>query len=183
MVPIAGCLVGLLATLELAPAADQAWIWGEARYNLRRAPGEEYRAVDLVKSGDEVTVLEEVSGWFRVRTASGSEGWIDEDHLRKEAPPHARVAQLESELAAAQAELARERQAGTQLRTAGETLRAETSEAQAESMRLRAQVESLRFEGRWREWLTGGAIVVVGMMIGAVLHRMMARRGTSRLRL
>jgi hypothetical protein len=41
----------------------------------------------------------------------------------------------------------------------------------------------LRFEARWREWLTGGAIVVAGMLIGSVLHRMMARRGTSRLRL
>ena len=121
---LAGGIVVLLAGAGLVSAADEAWITGEARYNLRRAPGADYRAVDLVRSGEEVTILERGEGWTRVRTASGSEGWIDDEHLKTDPPPVARVSQLETELAATRADLDKERRAGVARESEVEQLRA-----------------------------------------------------------
>jgi SH3 domain protein len=163
--------------------ADQGWIAGRARYNLRRGPGDEYRSVGLVTAGDEVEVLEENAEWHRVRTADGVEGWIDDDHLQTEPPPGAQIASLESELASLRERLAREGESAAQLRAEGEALASAGDAQRAEIARLLGQAESLRVEGRWREWITGASIAFAGMVVGALLYRGMTRRGSaSRLR-
>jgi len=179
---VAGGIFSLLAVPALAEPPDKAWISGEARYNLRRAPGADYRAVDLVKSGDEVVLLEEANDWARVRTASGGEGWIDLAHLQREPPPFARVTRLEAELAEVQERLAKERQAAEQLRTERAGFEADTALGQKKNDQLRAENDALRAEARWRDWVTGGAIVLLGMLLGALIQRVAMRRASARLR-
>ncbi|MEM8805567.1 MAG: SH3 domain-containing protein [Cyanobacteria bacterium P01_G01_bin.38] len=43
---------------------------------VRDGPGFDYATLDGVEYDEELTVLEEKDVWYRIRTASGKEGWV-----------------------------------------------------------------------------------------------------------
>lgn len=61
---------------------------------------------ELIPSGAVLEVLERNEQMARVRTESGTEGWVDTRFLSEQPPGRARVQTLEAELAGAQAALA-----------------------------------------------------------------------------
>jgi SH3 domain protein len=164
-------------------AADQAWVKGEARYNLRRAPGAEYRIVGLVKSGDTLIVLERVDGWTKVQTEDGGEeGWIDSEHLLTDPPPAVRVTELESQIVELRGRIDDQCKATAELRSENEELSQRSNGQETEIARLTGHNQALRAEARWREWLTGGSILIAGMLLGMLMHRSATRRASTRLR-
>jgi hypothetical protein len=56
-------------------------------------------------SGTEVTVLERIPNFARVRTAAGEEGWVKSAYLVEEKPAQLRVAEVEATVEQLQAEL------------------------------------------------------------------------------
>ena len=158
----------LLAVFGVAPIPAQAdYVRDELRINMRSGPGLQYRIVKLLRSGDQVARLTEQDDWVQVRSGEGEEGWVPAGYLSAAPPPSVALPRVQRRLQNAQA----------RVKELDETLEAQ-SEAVRELETLRTQVEALQSENirlsgstRWKELAAGGAIVLVGMLIGALLAK------------
>lgn len=186
---VAALLAAIVAAMVAGPlpgraAAKTAWIAGGSRVNVRRAADVEARIVGWADPADRVEILETSGGWARVRLSGGSEGWVVASRLQTDPPPAARAAALAAEKEDLRTRLGRETETVKQLRGEADAAAAREREQKEEIARLVAAREALLTDARWREWLTGAGIVLVGMLVGAILARMQARRsGPQRLRL
>ena len=178
-------LVPGAATLLLASpgAAQQAWVKDELRLNLRSGPGVQYRIMGVVTTGDALQILDRGDGWTKVRVPEHGEGWIPEGYLQPEPPAAQRLAQSEAQTA--------------EFREQFETLSARVAELEARNEELasrdegqRAEIETLTRENlelragaRWPEWITGAGLLCAGMIMGALIRAVSARRSRPRIRL
>lgn len=176
-----------------ASAADDAWVSGKVSLNLRRGPGTQYKILGKVAAEDHVAVLDSRDGWRQVRTDSGREGWIPAGYLVDTPPASVRLGRAETELAETQRALEAARSdAGRRiatlesdaqtLRQANQEIGARDAEQKEKIVRLQAANRELQTALRWREWLVGAGILVVGMITGALLRGSGRKRG-SRVRL
>ena len=167
---------GALATLALLAAgaaqAERAWVRGEVRLNLRAGPEPRYRIIDVVKTGDEVEVLERGEEWVKLRDPKGNEGWIRSGYLQPEAPASVQVTRLASELSTLRERVVSAQQELASLRNAQQELDASRGELE----KLRLKNRELRAGQRWPEWVAGASLLAAGMLIGTALHRSPTRR-------
>jgi SH3 domain protein len=145
----------------------------EIRLQLRSGPGNEYRIIKVLKTGDEVARLEQQDAWLRVRIADGSEGWVPDGFTSAERPARLELPAALQKLHEAEARL-------TEL----ESRAAQRAEASQELDQLRARVSELETENARlsigtsaRMLLAGGVIAFVGVLAGLWLPR-----GSSRAR-
>ncbi len=83
-------VLGLCAAPVLA--AKDMYVSDRMQITVRTGPTTENRVIEMISSGDQVTVLEESNdGWARVRTASGKEGWVLRRFLIEETPAVVRL--------------------------------------------------------------------------------------------
>lgn len=71
------------------PAASELLRVTAITLRLRSGPGDEHPTVTLLPEGTRLTKLEESSGWIKVKTAGGQEGWVYTTYVMPEsvAPP------------------------------------------------------------------------------------------------
>ena len=167
-------LLGMIG-LPAASHAEQAWIKDEVRLHKRTGPGTQYRILGPVKTGESFEVLSRAKEWTQVRDAEG-DAWIPAGYLQNEPP--ARV-QLERYIA--------ER---AQMRGDHGTLTVEVEALRAANAELTGQVAALdetakKFErenfelkagARWPEWISGASILLVGGILGIIVHASTGRR-------
>lgn len=115
---------GLLLT-TFAWAQETAYVTDILRLGIHRAQDTSDRAFDNLISGTELTVLERVPNYARVRTPDGAEGWVRSAFIVSEKPAQARVAELEAEL---------------------EALRRETAEAEASRLEAEENIRQMTEE-------------------------------------
>jgi SH3 domain protein len=176
--------LGLSALLvALSASAEQAWVRGEVRLNLRSGPGNQYRILEVVKTGDSMQVLQRGEKWTMVRTPAGEEGWIPGGYLDPQPPPTVRLEELEVEVANLRDALERTETEASGLRRRSEELAANDSEQKTEIERLTKENYRLHAGERWAEWITGALVLSTGMVLGALLSRISSRRHRQRLRL
>jgi SH3 domain protein len=176
--------LGLLALLVALPAAaERAWVGGEVRLNLRSGPGNQYRILGIVKTGDSLQVLERTENWTKIRTAAGEDGWIPGGYLNPQPPPTIRLGELEAEVAKLRKTLERTETEAAELRGQSEEISANDSAQKAEIERITQENYRLRAGERWAEWITGALVLSTGMALGALLSRVSSRRRRQRLRL
>ena len=173
--------IALLASLLLGTplAAGAAYVRDEIRINLRTGPGTQYRILRGLKSGDELGILGSDSDWENVRTAEGQEGWIPEGYTTPRRPASVKLPESDAKLAKARSEI--------------ERLKAQISTQSVEVEELadlRGRVEDLTTSNvelagssRWKMLATGGAIVLVGMLIGVLVPRGGGSQRTRRIKL
>ena len=176
-------LAGPGLTVSTASAQGIGWVRGEIRLNLRAGAGTQYKILGAIETGDQMKVLSRGENWTRVETSEGKVGWIPAGYLETEPPPTLRLEQLETETASLRTELERIRSEASQLRESNATLAATDSGQREEIEALKIENFELRAGGTTQKWLTGAAILGVGMIVGAVLHRNSTRRPSSRIRL
>lgn len=174
---IAATAVALLV-LASASAAETGWVRG-APLNLRSGAGTEFRILAAVQPGQPLDILERDERWTRVRTREGKTGWISAGYLSPEAPPVARVTQLETEVARLRSTLEGGEAELVALRESNASLEGGDSAQRAEIERL----SRIAMKARWAEWFTGALILSAGMVLGAILSRTSSRRRGTRLRL
>ena len=174
-------LVGLLG-LPAASHAENAWIKDEVRLHKRTGPGTQYRILGAVKTGDVFEVLSRAEEWTQVRDSEG-DAWIPAGYLQNEPP--ARV-QLERHIS----ESAQMRNDHGQLTAEVEELRATNAELTEQNASLDARAKKferenfeLRAGARWPEWISGASILLVGGILGIIVHASTGRRQTRRIRL
>ena len=91
-----------LATLlcgAATAAADTAYVTDSLRLGLYAEPDGSGTAMQNLVSGAALEVLERTSGFARVRTEDGNEGWVKSTYLVEQKPARLRVTELEAELA------------------------------------------------------------------------------------
>lgn len=124
-------LLILLSATALAEAQSARFVTDEFRAALRTGDSNQHRILTFVPAGTRVEVIEENadSGFARVRTPQGAEGWILLQELQSQ--PIAR-----DRLANAEQELARQRTASAQLREQNKSLGEEKAALEKEVTRL-----------------------------------------------
>jgi uncharacterized protein YgiM (DUF1202 family) len=177
-------VLGLSALLVTLPAAaEPAWVRGEVRLNLRSGPGNQYRILEVLKTGDSLQVLERSEKWTMVRTAAGEEGWIPGGYLDTQPPPTIRLEELEVEAANLRDVLERTEKEASDLRQRSAEASSSDEAQKAEIERLTKENYRLHAGERWAEWITGALVLSTGMALGALLSRISSRRTRQRLRL
>jgi SH3 domain protein len=167
--------------LALLPAtlghAQEVWVKSkQVNLTLRTGAGTEYRIIGGLETGDSVTILAREENWTQVRTVDGKEGWISAGFLLPEPPASVALERLKDETEALRNELATLTKESATLQSANEKLISEDGSQQSKIDRLTRENYQLRAGARWPEWITGGAIVLLGMALGAVLSRSSGRR-------
>ena len=176
----AAALLGTaLALLPLLANAESAWVRDELRLNVRTGPGVEYRILSVIKTGDQVEVLDGVEEWTKVRYGEAQEGWIPAGYLQPEQPAQLVVSANEREIAQLQARVGALTNEAKGLRSDNQRLAA----AREDHERLARESLELRAAVRWPEWIAGASILGVGMALGAILHGSATRRPNTRIRL
>jgi SH3 domain protein len=181
LLSIAAAFLALAAT---PASAEQGWVHGQLRLNLRTGASNEYRIVGTVAMGDSVQVLTKGPDWMRIQTVDGKVGWIPAGYVEPTPPPVARLATAEAEAATLKSELEKLRAETTTLRETNESLSANDAGQEKELEALELQNLELRASSRYQEWLTGATLLGGGMLAGAWLHSRSGRgRPSSRIRL
>lgn len=210
---------GLILALLLIPAlgaAETAWVSDEFEVMVRTGPSTANAIKVMLSSGSELEVLErdEATGYARVRTAGGTEGWVEMRYLMPEPAAREQLEQLSSQLSTAttrgsslssQLESVRSEYEASQTRI--DNLEREKAALESELAEIRrtaanvlsinqqnkelreqlvnadVRVESLEQENRElsgqtnRYWfMTGGLVLVVGIILGLWLPRIRWQR-------
>jgi SH3 domain protein len=177
-------LIVLSLCLAAGALANTGWVKGEIKLNLRSGAGTEYKIIGGVATGDELKVLATRERWTRVETSDGKVGWIPAGYVESEPPPALRLQLVEEEAATLRTGLEEIRAEAARLRESNATLTANDSGQREEIESLKLDNFELRAGARSQEWITGAVILILGMVVGAFLHRRNAtRRGSSRIRL
>src|SRR5512138_174913 len=92
-------------------SAEQAYVTDSLRLSVYATADGSGDAIETLSSGAGVDVLERDSGYARVRTAAGREGWVKTAFLVAMKPARARVAELEAEIADLKNDVASAREA------------------------------------------------------------------------
>jgi SH3 domain protein len=170
---VAICL--LACAFATAQAQEIRYITDILQLGLHRAQDTSDAPFQNLVSGTEVTILERVPNFARVRTAEGEEGWVKSAFLVSDKPAQLRVAELEqkaAELEDALAEAVANRDAaGADAAALIESAELELAAAEAARDTLaRLQLENSAYEERlelyrgalpW-PWVVGALVVVLG---------------------
>lgn len=141
------CIAAVSAFAALA-SAEPAYVTDSLRLSVYAAADGSGDAIETLSSGAAVDVLERDSGYARVRTPAGREGWVKTAFLVAVKPARARVAELEAEIADLRNDLASAREAQhaaeEQLGKPGSRAAAATAPAEA----LQEALDRVRRENR-----------------------------------
>ncbi len=135
------CLLGAAQVL-----AAPAWVSDQFEIMLRTGPSTSNAIQLMVSSGTQLEVLAEdaESGYTRVRTAGGTEGWVLSRYLMSEAPAREQLAALTSQLTSANT---RGSAMGTQLnaiKAENESAKRQIRALENEHDRLQTELASIR---------------------------------------
>jgi SH3 domain protein len=157
--------------------ATQLFVRDEVRINLRSGPGDQYRIIRVLKSGDELSQIAVLGDWVQVKGRDGREGYVPTAYVTDEIPASKLLPELRSKYDHAQKEIA--------------TLRVElTSQtqqvAEVQSLRQRNRVlesENAQLTGasNARQLAMGAMIVAAGVLIGIFWPRGSGARTRIRL--
>ena len=173
----------MLVSLPSASLAERGWVKEELRLNVRAGPGLKYRIIGPLVTGDGVEILSRSEEWTQVRPDGMESGWIPSGYLQTSPPASITLVRVEAENAELKERLAELSDSEATLRSTNEEISGRDAAQQAEITRLTRENIELRAGARWPEWITGGGIVLVGMLLGAIVARSSGRRRQQRIKL
>jgi SH3 domain protein len=174
-------LLAIALLVAARASAETNWVDDQVRLNLRTGPGNQFRIVGGVETGDSVEILSRGDGWVEIRS-EGKSGWVPDGFLKTEPPAVVKLARIQAETAELRSKSRQLDEEATKLRSENAQITARESEQRAELERVTRDNMELRAGARWPEWIAGACILAVGMALGALL-RGSARRQTPRIRL
>ena len=196
-------IAALLAFATVAQA-ETGYIVDQAKMPMRSGEGTGFKITKMLPSGLAVEVLgQSKSGYSRIRTQDGKEGWILSRYLMKTPAARDRLQAFEKELSQL-AQMKQETEAAgiENLRLQGENkklqdeiqyirttaanavevaeqnraLREEAAAAKQALFELEQQTVDIRSGAQQRWFLMGGGAIVAGIVLGLLLPFMGARR-------
>ena len=138
-------VVILLAIGSVAASAETRWVTDEFEVMTRSGKSTKQSIVRQLKSGTALEVLEvdNESGYSRVRTSSGAEGWVLSRYLRGVPTAGLRLPELERQLRDSEAQRAKINAELTQLKQDKRTLEREIGELQSTSSSQQSKLERI----------------------------------------
>jgi SH3 domain protein len=156
-------------------AQETMYVTDIVQLGVHRAEDTSDTAFRNLVSGTEVTVLERVPNYARIRTPDGEEGWVRSFYLIDEEPARTQVAGLEARIETLELELAAavvaSRSAAAEVGDIGDEAALELAAAETDRERLaRLELENLAFEERFESyrgslpwlWVVGAVLVALG---------------------
>lgn len=196
-------IIGLLACATTA-LADTRYIVDQATLPMRSGQSTSFKITGMLPSGMAVDVLEQSeTGYSRIRTPAGKEGWILSRYLMSTPAARDRLAAAELKLtklneliqqkkqveaerdqlkevkAKLEDELGRIRKTAAnavQIAEENRALKATTAAAQTELESLRQQTRDIRSGAQQRWFMLGGGAILLGILLGLILPRLKVRR-------
>ncbi len=125
-----GLLLALM--LPLCARAEPAWVSDVFEVLIRTGPSTENAIQVMIESGSQVEVLErdDASGYARVRTSGGTEGWVESRYLMSEPSAREQLEKLSSQL--------------TSVTTRGSTLNSQLEAVRGEYESAQDNIEGLQ---------------------------------------
>lgn len=144
--PGAVLLALLLAASSPVLAQSRAYITDDVEVTLRTGTSTRHGIVRMLSTGMPVTVLEtdEDTGYTRVRTANGAEGWVLTRYLVDEPPPKARIGAVERQLAEAREQAAELRRQLDELREQQAQMTRDRDELARQNAALQRELQEIR---------------------------------------
>ncbi len=135
----------LFALVLLVPTLGHAqqtrYISDELSLDMRAGPGNQYRIQRMVPAGTRVQVVDQDSGWSRVRLGDGAEGWVLSRLLSGEPSARSQLSGAQSSLAEAQDENSQLRESLAEAETRIDELEAVLAETSSERDTLEQRME------------------------------------------
>ncbi len=160
-------IAGFLLALVPSVPASADYVRDELHINMRTGPGNQYRILRVLVSGEQVSRLGENDGWVNVRSADGQEGWVPDGYVIPNAPAsvalprvEAKLTQTQAKIEELQAKLATQIEAITEL----DDLRARNEQLETENMQLVGSAF-------WKTLGMGALIALGGLIVGAMWPR------------
>jgi len=145
---LTGALLLVLLTGIASPSLAQtsAYVTDDVEVTLRTGTSTRHGIVRMLSTGIEVTVLEsdKESGYSRVRTGNGAEGWVLTRYLVDQPPPKTRIGTVETRLAEAREETQRLREELGQLRGQQGELSQDREQLAEQNASLKRELEEIR---------------------------------------
>jgi SH3 domain protein len=93
-------LLGVCHFAAAAARAEPAWVSDQIEVTLRTGPSTSNAITRMLRSGTQIEIVErdEDTGYSRVRTSTGSEGWVLTRYLMNEPPARQQLERLTSQL-------------------------------------------------------------------------------------
>lgn len=93
-------LMAMLLGITLTAQAETRYVTDELEIDLRSGTSLQHRILRMIPSGTQLEILErdEATGYTKVRTSSGVEGWILSRYLTTTPPARVRLADTEKKL-------------------------------------------------------------------------------------
>ena len=142
MAAVVLCIVPELASAQ----SNDSWISDQFEVMLRTGKSAQQRIIKLLPSGTKVTVLEQddESGYTRVRTSNGTEGWILTRYLVSSPTARLQLPELQTRLFNSD-EMIRQLQARVlELEQEREALQAQLGRTETSSRSLQQQLDEIR---------------------------------------
>ena len=176
-------ILGALMLLATPSLAERGWVKDELVLNLRSGPGRNFRILGVIKTGEQIDVLERASEWTQVEVGRVGRGWIPNGYLQADPPARHILPQRELETAELREEIARLASESEELHSTNRRLAERDQSRNQKIERLVRENLELRVGPRWPEWIAGASILGVGMILGSILQKNSARSKSPRLRL
>ena len=164
------CFVVGLCVLALfsSPALGaRRYVRDEIRINMRAGPGNQYKILKVLTSGEVVNQLGGVEGWTNISLASGEQGWVPGGYLVELAPASVAVPRLQADLNKANEKIGELEQ---KLAKQAESIK-EVEDLRSENQRLETDFITLS-NSSWAHAIgTGGLIAFIGIVVGAAWPR------------
>jgi len=186
-----GLILLLCMAAVAAHAETTAYISDQLRVSLRAGQSDQQPILRMLPSGTEVTVLQNDpgSGYSRVRTENGVEGWVYTAYLMKEPAARERLQAAEKradELEQEKRRIESESKAQSELVSNAEALDRENKSLNSRIVALETELDMLKQDNATlrdstrREWfLIGGGVLLVGMVIGLIVPKIRWRKKSS----
>jgi SH3 domain protein len=197
-----------LFIIGFAQAETIRYVSDQLTIPMRRGPSDQYKIVRYPSSGDALTVLktDNNSGYTKVRTQSGKEGWVLSKYLMESPSARDRFAaakkkmsqlrEIEKEKMEFKSERDQLNKQNVQLNKQLAEIRRVSSNAvkiseenealRTSSIKMERQIQMLQQENdslqdrSFRNWfMTGAAVVIISMLIGITLTRIRWRKKSS----
>lgn len=169
-------LVLFLLLLTFSAFAEEVYINDKLRVGVRPEPNNSEAPITVVVTGDKLDVLDNVSGYLKVRTDKGVEGWIKEIYTTRKKPAIIRLTELtessggdNARLIVLEQQVATLQEANQGLAGEIETLREDKTKLEEELANSQVVVVS---ENNKVYWIAGLIIVaLIGFFFGKYRHQ------------
>lgn len=186
------CLLGLILSLSLITSvqAETIYINDELRVGVRPEPDNDSAPLTVVSTGDKLELIDTTSGYVKVRTREGVEGWIKSIYTTQEMPAVLQLQELTRNAGGVSRKLKELNEQVSIMKNANHALTTELEQLKNEKEQMQIQLIGLKNghpTGHWTAWLywiVGSLLfILLSFLCGMYWYRHQAMKRLGGLRI